>query len=63
MPATPDMLEMVSLVTVSVLHMLLRSIIINAVLASGSGSGELACKCNRSVECSIEGKLTGQSEA
>ena len=43
--------------------MLLRYIIINAVLASGSGSGELACKCNRSVECSIEGKLTGQSEA
>ncbi|XP_064398980.1 nidogen-2-like [Halichondria panicea] len=33
------------------------------ILASGSGSGELACKCNRSVECSIEGKLTGQSEA
>ncbi|XP_064398693.1 leishmanolysin-like peptidase isoform X2 [Halichondria panicea] len=30
---------------------------------SGSGSGELDCKCNRSVKCSIEGKLTGQSEA
>ena len=45
--------------------MLLRYIFINActVLASGSGSGELACKCNRSVECSIEGKLIGQSEA